>query len=220
MMTKTFHSLEQDFSADVGMASLMTMYGFTETPISDADIIIFNGGADIGTLLYSEMPAHPGVPYQPSKRDKVEQEIYQEYSGRDKLLVGICRGSQFLNVMNGGTLWQHVNNHGHTHSILDIHTGKEYMATSTHHQMMRPNLREACIVAVADEATYKRAARDEFPSNIRTHLDDHKDTEIVWYSKSRSLCIQGHPEYIPHSQFSKYCIGLINHYLTESSQND
>lgn len=183
--------------------------------VKHADIIVFNGGADIGTKIYNELPLYGGIPREPSQRDHMEVGIFNKFKDdRSKLFVGICRGAQLLNCLNGGTLWQNVNNHGHDHMMRDVITGEKVRVTSTHHQMMRPNLRTGTIIGIADESTRKDAEHDHFPSG--SFFDDHKDTEIVWYPGTRSLCIQGHPEYVPGSIFADYCINLIHKYAEES----
>jgi anthranilate/para-aminobenzoate synthase component II len=210
-----FHSLFEHEGADQGMADLFTKQGWQDVHVDLADIIVFNGGADIGTSLYGEKPIGRGIPELPSKRDCLERDLYMKYKGGPKLLLGICRGAQFLNVMNGGTLWQDVNNHGSTHDILILATGQKYRSTSTHHQMMRPHS-TGRVLAVADEATRKYSDLDTWTSTGGVHFqDDHKDTEIVWYPSTGSLCIQGHPEYVPTSEFATFCIDMITHFLEE-----
>lgn len=209
-MTKTrFYSVYEWSGGDQGMTALMEGWGMEAvTDPMDADIVVFNGGADIGTEIYGERPAFQGVPRRMSPRDVDEISLYDKIKG-DKFVVGICRGSQLLNCLNGGTLWQHVTNHNRSHQITDTITGVRYTATSTHHQMMRPNLKTGQVIAVADEATEKYAEDAMYPNGITSFPDDHADTEIVWYPKTRTLCVQGHPEYVPGSEFARYVHDLI-----------
>lgn len=208
-----FYSIE-DFYADPGMAELLTEAGFVRTGITEAQVIVFNGGADIGTSIYGEEPIHSSIPHRPSERDKYEIDRFNEFKNPSVLKVGICRGAQLLNCLNGGTLWQDVNNHGQSHDMVVITTGETIRVTSTHHQMMRPHS-SGQILAVADVATRKVADKANFPG-IR-HDDDHRDTEIVWYPATSTLCIQGHPEYVPNSQFADFSTDLIRHYQKEAS---
>jgi len=212
-----FHSLFEHEGADQGMADLLTQQGWQEVAYELADVIVFNGGADIGTSMYEETPIGRGIPEKPSPRDKKEMDIYYRYQGSQKLLVGICRGAQLLNVLNGGTLWQDVNNHGRSHYMTILATGQTMWITSTHHQMMRPNLKTGKVLAIANEATAKYANPDTWTNKGGVFFaDDHKDTEIVWYPRTHSLCIQGHPEYVPNSEFATFCIDMITHYLEEA----
>lgn len=205
----TFHSLFED-PWEGSMASLLEGVGMTQVQLDDAQIIVFNGGADIGTSIYNEEPISLGIPHIQSIRDKREIEVFNKYKDKSILKVGICRGAQLLNCLNGGTLWQDVNNHGRDHKITLLVNGKEIIATSTHHQMMRPNWDKAQLIAVAAEATYKYAQHDNYPPALDSN--DRIDVEIVYYPETNCLCIQGHPEYVPNSIFANYCIDLINHY--------
>lgn len=212
----TFHSLYEDGYSG-SMTQLLQHEGWESIYHESADIIVFNGGADIGTEIYGEEPVYGGIPYLKSKRDRHEIEIWDKYKASPKLKLGICRGAQLLNCLNGGTLWQDVNNHGRTHAMTVLATGEKFRATSTHHQMMRPS-KNAIIIATANEATRKTAQGATYPNGIRPFLDDHKDAEIVYYSDTHSLCIQGHPEYVPGSAFANYCIDLTKQYLKEVKQ--
>lgn len=181
--------------------------GFVAAKLEDADILIFNGGADIGTSIYGEKPVTQYIPENASSRDKFEMALFHKYKN-SKFLLGICRGSQLLNCLNGGTLWQDVTNHGHTHDMIVLETGENFRATSTHHQMMRPNLADGKLIAVSYESSMKRAQEGRYLVGKDKSLDE--DAEIVWYPKNHTLCIQGHPEYVPGSPFATYCVDLIN----------
>lgn len=211
-----FYSIE-DFYADPGMAELLVEAGFVRTGIAQAQVIVFNGGADIGTSIYNESPVHSSIPLAPSDRDEYEINCFGLYESPNILKVGICRGAQLLNCLNGGTLWQDVNRHGQSHDMLVVETGETIRVTSTHHQMMRPH-KSGIILGVASEATRKLAERDNFPEH--KYDDDKRDTEIVWYPATSTLCIQGHPEYVPNSTFANFSIDLIRKYWKETQHVD
>jgi len=183
----------------------------------DADIIVFNGGADIGTEIYGELPAYQNIPRFKSERDAQEIAIYDSYHNTGRLMVGICRGGQLLNCLNGGTLWQDVNNHGRDHYMTVLGTRERMLITSTHHQMMRPNYETAKIIATSAESTRKVSETCRYDAYFETGVfpDDKNDTEIVWYPNTGSLCIQGHPEYVPSWRFANYCVDLIQSSLAE-----
>lgn len=212
----SFYSIE-DFYADPGMAELLADAGFTRAKLADAQVIVFNGGADIGTSIYGENSIHSSIPVERSKRDIYEIGIFEQYADPSILKVGICRGSQLLNCLNGGTLWQDVNRHGQSHDMLVVETGEIIRVTSTHHQMMRPH-KSGVILGVANEATRKLADLANFPAF--RYDDDMRDTEIVWYPATSTLCIQGHPEYVPNSKFANFSIDLIRKHWKETQHVD
>jgi gamma-glutamyl-gamma-aminobutyrate hydrolase PuuD len=82
------------------------------------DIVCFTGGADIDPKLYKQtkLPYTVGVD---KDRDIREKAIFQRYP--QALKVGICRGAQLLNVLSGGNMYQHVDNHtNRSHPCLDL----------------------------------------------------------------------------------------------------
>lgn len=156
--------------------------GFESATIADADMVIFQGGADVTPELYNEKR----IPETSCSRQVDESDISLYKSFENKIKIGICRGSQFLNVMNGGKLWQHVNNHAihGTHQAFD---GNEYIeVTSTHHQMMRPTA-ESIILLTATESTYKLNDKGKFKEVV--------DIEACYYPETNSFCFQPHPEF-------------------------
>jgi hypothetical protein len=163
-----------------------------------ADIVCFKGGADVDPQLYGQK-RHRTTGVSPAS-DKRDIQYWDEIKDDPNVLkVGICRGGQFLNVMNGGKMWQNVNNHAlwGTHKAIDL-TGiigapigggfGETTVTSTHHQMMRAGP-DGEILCIAHEATSYEDDTDEINKPLEY------DTEVVWYPKHRSLCFQPHPEY-------------------------
>lgn len=178
--------------------------------IGEADAIQFTGGEDVTPSLYGELK-HPRT-YHNEARDKVESEVFETYLGK-KHMLGICRGSQFLNVMNGGRLYQDVDNHaiGGTHSCYSESLRGFVEVTSTHHQMMRPHKR-----GEVDGWSWKLATRKEhmdYEGNITTVLNDPKDTEAVFYEDTRCLCFQPHPEFAGANSTRDYYFHLIQHFL-------
>lgn len=159
--------------------------------VDEADIICFTGGEDVNPAMYGEKPI-PGV-YFNERRDGIEAGIYADAIAKKKPMVGICRGAQFLNVMNGGKLWQDVNNHanGQNHSVVDMQTGEDIVGmTSTHHQQMIAG-KTATIIAVAAMSTSKENGDRKI---VRAN-PDLDDMEVLFYEDSGSLCFQPHPEF-------------------------
>ena len=165
--------------------------------IEDADIVCFTGGADINPALYGEKPL-PETRFS-DDRDEEDLEAWAEATEYQKMLVGICRGAQFLNVLNGGTLWQDVDNHCVDHLAIapsyDARPPKRFIVSSTHHQMMKRG-ENSELLLVAGMANNKKAQTDFWKRAVNPSLMDfHTDEECVWYPKTRSFCFQPHPEF-------------------------
>lgn len=182
---------------------------------SRANIIVFNGGEDIATEIYGENSMSYGrIPQFRSYRDIEEIKLFDTYKG-SKFFLGICRGAQLLNCLNGGKLYQHVNGHEGTHDMIDLDSNKVYRATSTHHQQMRPSEKHGDVVAVASCSTLKLAENLRESCKTTHDLRQGLDVEIMWYNNTRSLCMQFHPEYVPGSELAQYSIDLIRHFYRE-----
>jgi len=180
------------------------------TCVGDSDIICFTGGADVDPSLYGEKPL--AETFFNRSRDVYEQRVFADAAEAGKPMIGICRGSQFLTVMNGGKLWQDVNNHavGGGHKILDLRDGKErFNMTSTHHQMMRPPQEDAEIIAVASRSTRKRCENEEIEVE---EPEENADIEVVWYPKTMCLAFQPHPEF-QHGECRDYFLDLVDNYI-------
>jgi carbamoylphosphate synthase small subunit len=126
-------------------------------------------------------------------------------------MAGICRGGQFLNVVCGGAMWQHVDNHaiGGTHPVLDFRTGKTFNATSTHHQMMRPG-EDGIVLAVASP----KRTRDFYAGHETIRNDDElQECEVVYYPVQQALCFQPHPEIHGYPDLQDWYFQYLNDYL-------
>lgn len=161
--------------------------------ILDADVVQFTGGADVSPELYDEVP-HPSTSTSPM-RDDYEIQVFNTCLENQIPMVGICRGGQFLNVMNGGGLWQNVDKHaiGGTHMAVDVSTGRMIPVTSTHHQMMRPS-EEGQVLMVASESTHLEKMQNGGIVTVPARRGE--DIEAVWYPETECFCFQPHPEYM------------------------
>lgn len=177
------------------------------------DLILFAGGTDVGSGYYeSRRGKYTGDPDK--RRDEFEAEIFRTYLDNPKL--GICRGAQFLNVLNGGLLVQHVEGHSSSHMIYTA-DGRQVAATSVHHQMMIPSPRGKLLAWASGISDQYLDGDNKDSWGRRLGVDDFgklMEPEVVWYPKTRSLCIQGHPEYLtPEHDFWKYSLELVKTYL-------
>lgn len=168
--------------------------------IGSAQIIQFIGGADINPQLYGENRLiGTSVNHVSDQRDL---KAWRE-SNPKSLRIGICRGGQILNVVNGGWMWQHVSGHAQDHEINDVLFGKKVKVTSTHHQMMIPNFEAGAeVLAFADKISYNHKS-----ANFDRKPPDY-DTEVVYYERTNSLCFQPHPEY-GETECEEYFFDLI-----------
>lgn len=173
----------------------------SETP----DVVAFMGGVDINPKLYDQ-PRLPITQHPNDARDLREIGLYWRYKSLPKL--GICRGAQLINVLNGGSMYQHVDNHGGSnHKVYDV-KGREVIVCSVHHQLMRPAKTAEVIAWAEGVSTHRIDAAGRHPSI-------GKDPEVIWYKEDKALCFQAHPEFGPES-CTNYFFDLVNEYIPEA----
>jgi GMP synthase-like glutamine amidotransferase len=170
--------------------------GYTEVAsVEEADLVCFTGGEDVTPALYGQK-AHRST-YSNQHRDDREGVFFRRALELGIPMVGICRGAQFLNVMSGGAMYQDVSEHTTPHMLTDIFTGDEILVTSTHHQMMKPS-KDAKIIATAKLGGW-REHYDEKDVLVHEPVSE-VDYEVVYYSATRCLCFQPHPEMVGESK--------------------
>lgn len=166
--------------------------------IKSADMVVFVGGDDIDPALYNQKQTtvcHSNV--NSRKRDEAEAACYKALSP-NQVKVGICRGGQLLNVLNGGSMFQHVNGHlsgGNPHRVLIRNEMDPAYLNSYHHQMMIPNFDDPSleILGVAAMSTIKE--NDQGVYWGQSDFTEDPDYEILYYGNSKSFCFQPHPEW-------------------------
>jgi len=173
-----------------------------------ADLVCFTGGEDVSPKLYGDNK-HPYT-YNNIVRDVDEADLYKIALSKQIPMVGICRGGQFLNVMNGGRMYQHVSGHTADHEITDATTGEIVLVSSTHHQMMMMSSEGVLVASSTIGGT-----REWYDGQIARRDVSELDTEVVFYDRTRCLCFQPHPEfradrYLPMKQYFKT---LLEKYL-------
>ncbi len=195
-----------------GGASYAKMYelrGWKVVPeMADADLVQFTGGSDVSPHLYGE-EKHP-YSHCDAGRDAAEIALFNKAITLELPVVGICRGGQFVHVMNGGKIWQHVDNHGipQGHDARCSETGDVVLVTSTHHQMMVGNVGDIVLTAVNTDHTYKE--RVENDQVVRYPADVAPEVEAVYHKETNSLSFQPHPEMC---RKDSGCQDLFFHYL-------
>jgi gamma-glutamyl-gamma-aminobutyrate hydrolase PuuD len=166
------------------------------------DVVVFMGGTDISPTIYGQKPTIFSNHHN-HERDKREISFYNKFKHLPKL--GICRGAQLINCLNGGKLFQHVYNHGSgDHAVVDT-DDKEHVVCSVHHQMMILPDSGATLVAWREGSKLDRRF-----NGTEMVASDGIDPEVVFFEKDKSLCFQAHPEFGPETD---YFFNLVERYI-------
>jgi len=102
------------------------------------DGLLLSGGGDIHPALYGQKRKE-GLSVE-IVRDAEEQALFWAFYEKQKPILGICRGIQIINVLLGGTLYQHIDGHAScchavecTGKLAEL-LGERPTVNSYHHQ--------------------------------------------------------------------------------------
>ncbi len=165
------------------------------------DGIVLPGGTDIDPILYGADPDPELLPLEP-ERDDLELALLSAALDAEVPVLGICRGIQVLNVYQGGTLHQHVPEHGRFDLPIDstIHEvsfaegstlhelyGPSAQVNSLHHQTVADLGHDLTVTARADDGTIEGL-----------EMGDHV------------VAVQWHPEMMPTRPTDPIFTWLVN----------
>lgn len=172
------------------------------------DLVVFTGGADVSPELYGAKP-HSKT-YTNPPRDSKEVKVFNLAKELNLPMVGICRGAQFLCVMAGGKLIQHVENH-HSNHLMQIQEGKTININSIHHQMQLPP-KDAIVLGWCDPPISNCHWLDN-----DNQIKVKKESEVVYYPNINAIGFQYHPEIMDkESEGFKYCVRMTETLLEDT----
>ena len=187
--------------------------------IYQCDGFVLTGGVDThpsfynGNTVYNNSPSSFMI-----ERDYFEEKIYR-YSQLNKLpVLGICRGMQLINVLEGGKLIQDLDNGNERHrkeesdkihsivaknsSLLHKVSGSlTGRVNSAHHQAIDPG-------SIGDNLMVN--AYDDDDEKIIEGLEFKDKTD-----KAFMLCVQWHPERINNKEENPFSENLKREFLAE-----
>ncbi len=157
--------------------------------------LLMTGGHDVSPAMYNaERSPFCGEPCD--TRDRMEKLLYEMAVEADKPVLGICRGIQIINVLQGGTLYQDIPAEYHTateHHMMPPYTDTAHKVricrpsalydllqtetlgvNSYHHQAVRTLGKGLDVMAVSEDGLVEAVSR--------------KGSRFVWG-------IQWHPEF-------------------------
>lgn len=184
--------------------------------LESCDLVVFTGGSDVNPELYGDTKLE--TTYIDEARDKEEQLIYNLALFLAIPMVGICRGMQFLNVMNDGYLIQDINNH--TNCIHEICTneGEVFEVVGDHHQLCIAGGHHKTL-AYACNLSDKYLTGENFPNGVPTIAEYGKvvqdiEQEAIWWPNTQCLGVQYHPEWMDEeSRGYTYFQDLLTKYI-------
>ena len=174
-------------------------------------VLVVWGGEDISPSIYGErVSKYTGADDRPSRRDELEMSLINKQLAKGNPIIGICRGAQLMCAFTGGKVIQHVTGHGRSHDIT-TKDKRVLRTTSLHHQMMQPFDVEHELIAWASEQI-STCYIGENDKDVET--PPNPEPEVVYFPTTKTLAIQGHPEFInnPRDAYVQYCLELARKY--------
>lgn len=163
---------------------------FAKRP-QDFKLVLFVGGEDVSPLLYREKDAK--FCDSNYERDLYEVEIYGFAKRNNIKTTGICRGAQLLNVLAGGRMMHHIDNHaGCYHHAETLKSDKSVLVNSLHHQMIIPG-GDVTVVAWSKH----RLSNIYLGNNDEEEVWKGVETEAIIIPSTLSCGVQWHPEIMP-----------------------
>lgn len=200
------------------VVTMLARAGFERADnVKEADLVCFVGGTDVTPKFYGQEPIQE-VMATDATRDLYEEAIYRQCLREKKPMFGICRGAQFLAVMCGAELWQHVNNHGSQHTIYDIEEDVVVPSSSMHHQMIKYNDEMTLLACCNEDVSTIFKDQNYFINKENQPGKDgysHEiEVEACYYEKEKCLCIQGHPEIGPE-RFTSWSMHKLHDFMSK-----
>jgi putative glutamine amidotransferase len=181
---------------------------------------ILTGGVDVHPGFYNGKPVYNNSPgaFQ-LERDEFEKKVYL-FSQEQKLpVLGICRGMQLINVLEGGKLIQDLDNGNERHRkeeldkehgiaaeegtlLYKIANTVKGVVNSAHHQAIDPH---------ALGGNLKVSAYDDDETDNVNIIEglEFKDKE----GKGFMLCVQWHPERMKNKEQNPFSENIKQQFL-------
>ncbi|MHB8635615.1 MAG: gamma-glutamyl-gamma-aminobutyrate hydrolase family protein [Fimbriimonadaceae bacterium] len=151
------------------------------------DGLLIPGGDDIDSVHFGQT-LHPKALLQNPRRFEAESALYRA-APKGLPILGICYGCQFINVMEGGSLIQHLPDVAGT----STHTGGELQAYD-----LEPGTKvaEAIGATRAEGKSYHHQAVEAPGTDVRVtgHAADGTVEAIEVTSRDWTVAVQWHPE--------------------------
>lgn len=154
-------------------------------------LVVFTGGEDVHPSFYGG--EHLGISAVNIKRDRHEIQIFEYCQKHNIKRLGICRGVQFLGVMAGGSMYQHVSDHaGVLHKITYPALNKEVIVNSLHHQLIKLPETGLPIAWSSDKLSRIYIGPDSLYAG-----PPEREIEAAIFPEINAMGVQFHPEMMP-----------------------
>jgi len=167
-----------------------------EEIVARIDGLILSGGGDIYSPLFGE-ELHPSVESYDLERDRCEMALVKQAAERQMPILGICRGSQVINVAFGGSLIQDIPSQVPESTVN--HNQEETREVPTHSVRITPESRLHQITQAEQimvNSVHHQAVKSVAPGFKAVAWSEDGVIEAIESTEEKVLWgVQWHPEY-------------------------
>ncbi len=189
--TPSDYRVKSNYAQAVAMAGgipiLIPPDAAAEDVVALVDGLLIPGGDDIDPSKYGQ-ELHDKALLQHPQRFEFEAEIYKT-APKELPILGICYGCQFINVMQGGTLIQHLPDIEGS----KVHTGGEMQ---NYHLQAGSKVATAIGKTETQGKSYHHQATETPGKDVKIvgHSDDGTIEALEVTSREWTVAVQWHPE--------------------------
>lgn len=184
--------------------------------IKDCDALVLSGGIDINPEFTGHEIEYPNKPdvWHP-ERDQFEKSLYEYALDNSMPVLGICRGLQLVNVLQGGTLIDDLSHLNEKHKKEET-SDKEHTININENSL----LNEIVQVKEGEVNSAHHQSIDKLGKElmINSQADDGTIEGIEWKDKTGKpfmLCVQWHPERMFQFKSSPLSENIRNRFIEE-----
>lgn len=184
--------------------------------LNNCDALVLSGGIDIDPSITHGSTDYPNRPerFQP-ERDLFEKALYEQAIENNIPVLGICRGMQLVNVLEGGTLIEDLGTRNDRHK-------KEGTIDKAHRVEINNStlLHEIVITGNGEINSAHHQAIDQLGPALQSNsiADDGTIEGLEWKEKTGRpflLCVQWHPERMFQFPGSPLSVNIRNRFIEE-----
>jgi putative glutamine amidotransferase len=208
----------QDLQDDLELIELSFEKNNTED-ISGCDGFVLTGGVDVHPSFYNGQINYQNSPssHQP-ERDHFEEKIYSHSQINNLPVLGICRGMQLINVLQGGKLIQDLDNGNERHKKEE--SDKEHRIIAGNDTLL--SRIAGSLTGHVNSAHHQAINPDALGKNLKVNAYDDDDERIIEglefsdkTNKAFMLCVQWHPERMKDKEQNPFSKKIKERFLNE-----
>lgn len=190
--------------------------------ISTCDAFVLTGGVDIDIALYGGADGYKDQPTFQPERDRFEEKIFIYSQIHSLPILGICRGMQLVNVLQGGSLVQDLGQYNATHKKEDI--DKQHTVNIEKNSLLYEIVGSAA--GNVNSAHHQSVKPEALGKNLKVNAYSEKDGIVEGLEfenktgKAFMLCVQWHPERMKDKKENAFSENIKKQFLSVVRQTD